>query len=182
MRSCTGTGGCGHGCVRQARPGPADGDFSELVGVGCAAARDCWAVGDSIRPRAPRLNQALHWNGRRWSQVTVPEPGGTTSGTDQELTAITCTSAANCLAAGNYVPAGGDTVADLNLAMHWDGKAWSLLVTPDPGGFGADSINALAGVRCTSPASCLAVGLAGQVGTAVLGEVLRWDGASWSAA
>jgi hypothetical protein len=30
-------------------------------------------------------NQALHWNGRKWSKIAVPGPGGTAVGDASEL-------------------------------------------------------------------------------------------------
>jgi hypothetical protein len=62
----------GHGA--QGRPAgvpnvPEPGTDSELAGVSCASAKNCWAVGDYQSSAGAGLNQALHWNGRKWSQV-----------------------------------------------------------------------------------------------------------------
>jgi hypothetical protein len=160
---------------------PGAGGFSELNGLTCVSVTSCWAVGDYgtfIKPTF--FSQAVRWNGRRWSLLAVPEPGGTASGAEQGLSSASCSSPANCWAVGDYVPSGGDTLATLNLAVHWNGTAWSQVTTPDPGGFDAGDLNDLAAVRCTSAANCWAVGLAGSPG-AIAAEALHWDGGIWSA-
>jgi hypothetical protein len=162
---------------------PRTGGFSELIGLACASATSCWAVGDYGHFLTQTfLSQTLHWNGRRWSLVAVPEPGGTGNGANQVLFGVTCSSPANCWAVGDYVPSGGDTLATLNLAVHWNGAAWSLVTTPDPAGFDVGDFNDLVAVRCTSAVNCWAVGQARSLKNGSLaGEALHWDGGIWSA-
>lgn len=49
---------------------------------------------------------------------------GTRSGAMEQLNGGSCQSATNCWAVGSYVPPGGDTLATLNQALHWDGGKW----------------------------------------------------------
>ena len=56
--------------------GRASGDNNNLNAVRCASARDCWAVGDYQPQGSARLDQLLHWNGKKWSVVSAPAPGG----------------------------------------------------------------------------------------------------------
>lgn len=162
--------------------GPPDhGGFSELLSLTCTSPTNCWAAGADGAFGSTVLSQLLRWNGRRWSQASIPEPGGTSGPATQQLSAVTCSSAANCWAVGSYIPSGGETVSTLNEAIHWDGASWTLVVTPDPGGFDASDISELNAVRCTSRTSCWAVGLAGQSGATVGNQALHWDGVSWAA-
>ena len=55
------------------------GRSGELNGVFCTSADNCWAVGDYTTKTA-RLNQVLHWTGKKWFKVAVPEPAGTAKG------------------------------------------------------------------------------------------------------
>ncbi len=75
----------------------------------------------------------LHWNGRSWSKATVPNPNVNTAGVDNELAAGTCSSTRNCWAVGQQ-----DIFSSVgrkkNEALHWNGKHWSLVSTPNPGG------------------------------------------------
>ena len=104
-------------------------------------------------------NQVLRWNGRAWSQVRAPEPAGTTSSDVNILNAIRCMSATRCLAVGlDGVTTGPPTVA--NEALLWNGKKWSTVKTPQPGGTTTTGdLNVLVGLTCASPTSCLRPGL-----------------------
>jgi hypothetical protein len=165
-------------------PGGASADkFSNLLGLACAARTDCWSFGvyGTLRPSRNFLSQMLHWNGTRWSVVAVPEPGGTRSGAMEQLNGGSCHSATDCWAVGSYVPPGGDTLATLNQALHWDGKRWSLVTTPDPGGFADNDVSELRAVRCVSPRNCWAVGDTQTGGGPAHNQILRWNGTSWTA-
>jgi hypothetical protein len=166
-------------------PGPANGGgFSELASLTCTSPASCWAAGvyGTVGDNMPStiLSQVLHWNGSRWSRASIPEPGGTSGFASQGLVGITCASAADCWAVGDYVPSGGVGLATLNQALHWDGDTWSLVATPDPGGVDSSGFSELAGVRCAGRANCWAVGLI-ELPAGVSSQVLHWDGATWSA-
>lgn len=154
---------------------PSPGLSSSLQGVACTSARNCWAVGSYVTAAAQK-NEALHWDGARWSKIATPSHG-TGPGDHSSLTAVACTSARNCWAVGSYDHGAGQ----LNQALHWDGTSWSRVATPDPGvpGSGAHSLN---GVSCTSRASCWAVGIHISDRGISRNAVLRWNGTSWSAA
>jgi hypothetical protein len=156
---------------------------NELNGVACPLTASCWAVGDFFKGTRTLLNQVLHWNGRRWSLVRVPNPGGTASVATSSLSTVHCTSAASCWAVGDYRPP-GDSVTLLDQALRWNGRTWSLVPTPILGRSGHGVDDFLNGVRCTSAGSCWAVGgFVPAIGrTALLNQILRWNGRTWSQA
>jgi hypothetical protein len=127
------------------------------------------------------LSQALHWNGRKWAVVPVPNPGGTLSGDFDELFDVECPSSTGCWAVGHYGSESGGIVL-LNLMLRWNGKKWSTVGVANPAGSAHGDVNELNAIRCTSAASCLAVGDDGSLtGTfMLLNEVLRWNGRRWS--
>ncbi|HZM80143.1 MAG TPA: hypothetical protein VFC19_30785 [Candidatus Limnocylindrales bacterium] len=88
------------------------------------------------------------------------------------LWAVSCTSASACTAVGHYY---GSTGASVALAERWNGTAWTVQSTPNPGG--ASYFN---GVSCTSASACTAVGhYHGSTGaTVTLAE--RWNGTAWT--
>ena len=153
---------------------PSPGRSSSLQAVTCVSARDCWAVGSYETPRA-ELNEALHWNGSRWSRIATPDHG-TGPGAHSTLAAVACSSARNCWAVGSY--RSGTTA--LNQALHWNGTRWSRIATPDPGD-AANGAHSLNGVSCVSRADCWAVG--SHISDRGIGRnaALRWNGQSWSA-
>ena len=114
---------------------------ADLSGVSCTSARDCIAVGNTPQStlfQLPTSGLLEHWNGSRWSSVTLD---------DWELGGVSCTSASNCYAVGSTDPG--------TLVERWDGASWSLVASPNPDH--ADSTD-LSGVSCASATRCFAVG------------------------
>ena len=174
----------GHRWTRVTAPNPggtASGDTSQLFGVRCTAAVNCWAVG-SYKRHGAALDEALHWNGKNWSRVTTPTPAGTLPDDFNELFDVACTSPDNCWADGEYGVISFDSEVTENQALHWNGKTWSLANIPDPGGFASNGVSALGSIRCTSPRNCWAVGSYGSIapGGSLFNEVLHWNGHKWS--
>jgi hypothetical protein len=158
------------------------GDTNELLGVRCIAAASCWAVGYYERHKIAQ-DEALHWNGKKWSLTATPNPGGTLSGDFNSLSDVACTSPGNCWAAGQYGNSGIDGEAIANQALHWNGKKWSHVTTPNPAGDLSGHENVLDSVRCASARNCWAVGTYGSLtgGTENFSnEVLHWNGSKWS--
>jgi hypothetical protein len=160
--------------------GTAANAINTLFGVTCTSSSNCWAVGYYVS--GAELNQTLHWNGSTWTNVTAPNPGGTSIGFFNDLFGVACTSASNCWAVGEYGSFGASGETILNQALHWNGTAWSVVPTPDPFGNGNNDANALESVRCLSSTDCWAVGTYGFVGspTILQNEVLGWDGTNWN--
>ena len=59
---------------------------SELFGVTCVSARDCWAVG-ARTPGAKVVTLIEHWNGSKWSATASANPSGSPHAT---LDAVSC--------------------------------------------------------------------------------------------
>jgi hypothetical protein len=171
----------GHTWTQQPVPVPGSGDArvptrAWLFGVSCTAANACTAVGTFLN--FPNLNGALlveRWDGAHWTRQTAQNPQEFEN--FLEFRAVSCTSATNCTAVGDY-DAGGNALA---LAERWDGTTWKMQKTPevprDPGG---DTQNFLNGVSCANANTCIAVG---RGGTPTAGEgtlAMKWNGSSWT--
>ncbi len=65
---------------------------------------------------------------------------------------------------------------DQSVAMHWDGTAWSIVPTPQPGG---DSVDRLLAVDAAAPNDVWATGLYWDAQTHSHSVILHWDGTSW---
>lgn len=165
--------------------GTARNDVSSLNAVRCTSAQDCWAGGTYGKLR--RINKStltselLHWNGKAWIKVIVPSPGGTVNGSFTQLNGLSCTSPSNCWAVGEAGRFGKNTERFLNLALHWNGKRWFRIGTPNPAGVKADSLNSLASVTCLSADNCWTLGtLQGvRLHAFELIEILHWNGTRW---
>jgi hypothetical protein len=164
--------------------GTASSHVSYLYGVACTSVSNCWAVGTYGKVGTPNTyqNQALHWNGHHWSLVFTPQPDGTGAGAANSLEDVTCPTAVNCWAVGNYgsIDSTGAGMI-LNQALHWNGHHWSLVSTPDPAGLADSNSDRLYGVRCAAVRDCWAVGDAQTFGKARVNQALHWNGGKWSA-
>jgi hypothetical protein len=163
--------------------GTAAGDDNSLASVRCPSANDCWAVGFYMRNKAD-LNQALHWNGHHWSQVAVPNPAGSVSSTsfvNNVLTSVTCATASNCWAVGEYGHSFGPSLVILNEVLHWNGVKWRNVPVASPAGTANGAESALQSVRCTSPGNCWTDGISGTLSNpnTFFNEMLHWNGSKW---
>jgi hypothetical protein len=160
--------------------GSAPDDESTLAAVRCLTAKNCWAVGNTYHNDITH-NQALHWNGKRWSVASTPNPGGSRPGLVSELNDVTCVSSANCWAVGYYGNPSPVSLKLLNEVLHWNGKRWSQVHVVNPGGAKTGNTSQLTAVRCGSARNCSAVGeYAKSRSAATLSEVLHWNGTRWS--
>jgi hypothetical protein len=73
---------------------------SFLAGVSCTSATVCTASGHYVNGSQTGLTLAEGWNGSRWAVQRTLRPAGTV---DSFLNGVSCTSAVDCTAAGNYV-------------------------------------------------------------------------------
>jgi hypothetical protein len=124
-----------------------------LSAVSCASSTDCWAVGYDLVDANPFNEQTLveHWDGASWAVVNSPSATATT---DNHLSAVTCMSASECWAVGQYIKPSGARV-DQTLIELWDGNSWSIVSSANTS---ATYGNGLQAVACTSASQCWAVG------------------------
>lgn len=135
---------------------------SNLTDVEAISAGDVWAVGSrNGRPLA------IHWDGRAWEAVPVPEIDLDSPVAASELNSVSALSSTDVWAVGK---AGGVT-----LTMHWNGIEWSLVESPSPGHFG----NALYTVNAVRSDSVWAAGYRG-LPTGSRSLIMHWNGSKWT--
>ncbi len=157
----------------QAPAVPQPGTGSELHAVTCTSVSNCWAVGDSSS-NPVQASEVLHWNGSAWTLAATPNPADASGGHDI-LFGVTCVSATDCWAVGEY---GASIRQHRTLALHWNGSAWAQVAMPNPGG--SPGAWFLAGVSCTAASNCWAVGHHSRPHGDNVNMALRWNGKSWS--
>jgi len=143
-----------------------------LNAVAAVSARNVWAVGCSGKCNGPD-SLVLHWNGEKWAKVASPDPG---AGLD-ELTGVSAVSAGNVWAVG-YACDTATCNVFRTLIVHWNGRKWSTVASPDP----SPVSNLLYGVTAVSATDAWAAGSATpdastQPATSL---VLHWNGKKWS--
>lgn len=145
---------------------------NSLNAIACTARSNCWAAG-FFAPSTSRPNQTLteHWNGRAWSVV----PSADTSPTQVNfLRSLACVAISDCWAAGEF----NSGSRELTLTEHWNGKAWSIVVSSNRSRAQSNFLNALA---CVSGSDCWVAGFS-IAGMSTPDQTLteHWDGSAWS--
>jgi hypothetical protein len=160
----------GTGWARVASPDPGGRDDSYLSAVSALSPDNAWAAGYDITGSGQQ-SLILHWNGARWTQVPSPgPPGGAVSG-------LSAVSPSDAWAVGSYVTNTSGTLVDKTLVLHWNGTAWAVVASPDPGGTAG---TALLGVSALSPSDVWATGAADSDSLSPRTLILHWNGARWS--
>lgn len=133
----------------QSTPAAAGAVNGTLLGVSCSGPKACTAVGASGDLAGTSTPLAMRWNGSSWTLRTTQVPAGATG---SGLSAVGCSAAGACTAAGSYDTNSGAT---LSLAERWNGVNWVIQSVPSPAG-AMDS--ELLTVSCISASACTAGG------------------------
>jgi hypothetical protein len=129
--------------------------FDALLGMTCAGASSCWAVG--VAGPAELVEE---WTGIQWVTVDSESPPITDDAVigQAELSAVSCASSTDCWAVGQY---SGEGMIQ-TFVEQLQGAGWLL-------GSGANSSEAsqdsLSGVTCADATDCVAVGDDGATGS-----------------
>lgn len=151
-------------------PAPTKTSPTILGGVSCPSAGFCMVAGGYTRADGASAALVESWNGRKWSDVLLPQHG-----TRGQMTSVACATAKSCVTAGQY--GGGVSYPGTPSSDVWNGKAWRLAGVPAPAGTG---MSTLTGVRCLTADDCVAVGSAGPNPFApAYGFSAFWNGKSW---
>lgn len=141
-------------------PLPANGVPSSgglpLLGISCSSAKACVATGIYWGSAGGGRGLLLTRTGGSWTPAQAPVPSNDDAAYNTWVFGASCSSAASCVAAGSYFDS-ADFLHGLLLTRS-DGS-WHPAQAPLPGNASPISFNTgLAGVSCTGPATCTAVG------------------------
>jgi len=138
-----------------------------LQSVADIAPDDVWAAGEGATG-----GLVEHWNGSSWTAATLPDPNFIPSPDDNAISAL---SANDIWLAGSTLSA--STMTSVPEAMHFDGRAWSVVpfVVPD------ENSSALNAVAAVSANNVWAAGEEQGAGAAIGGATLieHWNGVRW---
>ncbi|HEX3333619.1 MAG TPA: hypothetical protein VHS57_04715 [Acidimicrobiales bacterium] len=148
------------------------GDY--LSGVSCTAVTACTGVGYQTNSAGAAQTLAETWNGATWTAQSTPNP----SPTGSSLDAVSCSSAASCVAVGFEEDAFSDLAT---LSELWNGISWVTHASPDAN---LDNQSTLEAVSCSSADACMAVGgyeeaTPGQTSHDPRTLAEAWNGTSW---
>jgi hypothetical protein len=155
----------------QRTPHPTDARVSFFSGVSCTSPRSCIATGFKINSAGAGVTLAERWDGTGWAIQPTPT---LEAATYVQLVGVSCASPTWCTAAGFFSIVTG---IEVMLAERWNGTGWAIQQTlyPDHARFVQ-----FAGVSCTSPTSCTAVGFFNNVPGIDVTLAERWNGTRWA--
>jgi hypothetical protein len=120
---------------------------SELWGVSCVSANDCWTVGTYGDSSGNFFTLIEQYTGSSWSVVATPTLPDSDFAIHWD---VTCVSASDCWAVGENE----DTSFNVfTLIEQYNGTSWSQAYSPSP-----SDDSELVGVSCGSATDCVAVG------------------------
>jgi hypothetical protein len=151
-------------------PSPNPGDKDALDAVSCTSSTDCVAVGKYASGSSMDSTLIEAWNGSAW--LVDPSPNAGTSN-ENDLSGVSCTSSSDCVAVGSST---SSETESQTLIESWNGTAWSLASSPNPG----TSFDDLYAVSCIGSAYCVAVGDSENPSDYPQTLVESWNGTAWS--
>jgi hypothetical protein len=136
-------------------PFPQDGPVPQnfLTGVTATGPGDVWASGyeGNVNQQNFNLPYVLHWNGSAWSLTETPN-----AGTEGSLLAgVTALSPTDVWVAGQT---GASDGALLTFTEHFNGQAWSVAPSLDPGELGDAPDSTFQAITSAAPHALFAVG------------------------
>ena len=167
---------------RQARlvlPADAAADpVAELHSVSCASPGNCSAVGRYVDSADDQGLLATRSAGVWAAGVKAALPAGAAAAPDVDLHSVSCASAGNCSAVGDYKDAGGHRQA---LLLTQASGTWATGIKAAlPADAGATSDADTAAVSCTSPGNCSAVGRYTDTDGDTQGLLLTQSSGTWA--
>ncbi len=169
---------------------PTSAPGASLMGVSCDSPDNCEAVGETgssggialpyggVLEGRGAVPLAEAWNGTTWIRQIVPSAVGSS------LQGVTCPSTRSCIAVGSRLRGTPRAPRSEPVAMAWNGRAWSVLTTPQPerrGRYGDGSW--LSSVSCAAADACTALGsydATPQYPVATYEPLVEvWSGSAW---
>ena len=171
------------GTTWQAAPPLSAAGIPDFEAVSAVSSTDVWAVGTSLNVEDSTL--AAHWDGNTWQVVTTPCLNGTKiilqedacQQSNNELTGVSAVATNNVWASGYEVENSNFRVP---YVLHWNGTAWSLIKTPNPGTGHGGVGSQLFGITAVSATDVWAVGHSQPANGTITTLTEQFNGSTWS--
>jgi hypothetical protein len=132
-----------------------------------------WAVGSDAATNTAPLS--MYWNGKYWIHYAVPAVKAS------QLDGVTSIPGGTAWAVGYYWKTTTASGFAVPLILHWSGKAWTVVKSPEIGS-PPYSWGGLSAVTATSPSNAWALGweCANRCEGPRFSVLLHWNGKTWS--
>ena len=153
-------------------PTPTKAVEVRFYAMAAVSATDVWAVGAWAGASTRHAFWTLieHWDGNSWTIVPSPSPGNSA-----EITGVAALSKTNAWAVGTYERLVRSIGQSRTLVLHWNGKSWKRVASPNPGTGFAE----LSGVAAVSPRDVWAVGTYYSKHHSQRTLTVHWNGKKW---
>ncbi len=160
-------------------PKPTQVNDTAFEAVSASGPGEGWAVGIYADKKAMDHPLAEHWGGTSWSLVTVPQP----TGEQAVFHGVDDLGSDDAWAVGTSFSGGaGATAAGLTLIEHWNGKAWSIVPSPNPAKGVTGDTDVLEAISGTGPDDIWAAGWDDNEETGTIALLFEhWNGTAWIA-
>lgn len=149
-----------------------------LASVVCPSASACAAVGWYDDPSGYPHPLLLAGTGSSWKATEGPLPADAGANPDATLGNVACPSVSECVSAGQYTDASGNT---LMLVLSGSGASWKATASPLPANWAAGSVWSLSSLACPLVSDCVGVGYYVDTSGNLDALLLTGAGSSWKA-
>ena len=150
---------------------PSPGQDNNLYGVAAISGNNAWAVG-AVHNSGTSQTLVEHWNGTSWTVIASPSPGGYSD----VLDSVVAISAKNVWAVGySFV---SNSSLPQTLIEHWNGMSWSVVPSPNAGGY--NILSSVARVPGTSLLWAVGNYYSSANNTVQQTLIEQWNGTTWS--
>ena len=150
----------------------------EIDSVSCASAGNCAAVGDYRDSSGYHQGLLLTESSGTWTGTEAPLPAGAGTNPNVVLNSVSCPSAGDCAAVGDYRDSSGN---QQGLLLTESSGTWTGAEAPLPAGAGTDPYVSLSSVSCPSAGDCAAVGSYSDSDDSFQGLLLTEASGTWTA-
>jgi uncharacterized repeat protein (TIGR01451 family) len=133
---------------------PASPGFVALVSVSCASAGNCTAVGEYSDRSGRTEGLLLTQTSGTWTAAKAPVPANAATDPGVFVRSVSCASAGNCTAVGEYGDRSGFTQG---LLLTQTSGTWTAAKAPVPANAATEPEDILFSVSCASAGNCTAV-------------------------
>ena len=159
----------GEGWSQTLTPDP-DPTSEYLLGVASVSRNDAWAVGETLGDNLDYGTLIERWNGDSWSLVTPPALPGADGGLLNGVAVVAGTDEAWAIVYHSQPQMARDTLIE-----HFDGASWTIVPSPNPGGFS----NELLAVSAVATDDVWAVGYQIDFSFVARTLTMHWNGLRW---
>jgi hypothetical protein len=150
----------------------------DLFGISCSSPSACTAVGNYSDSAGHSQGALLTLAGTAWTAAEAPLPADAATNPFTALSAVSCSSAATCVAAGDYYGPSSSGASGLLLTL--SNGSWTAVTAPLPPGTSGTPAVRLSGVSCPTSSACVAGGYYSSNVNVDHGELLTLSNGSWS--